>query len=42
VLLRLGTDSWFLDHVAALLRQALEPRSLLELLWHGHPFAPLR
>jgi hypothetical protein len=42
VLLRLGTDGWFLDHVAALLRTALEPRSLLELLWHGHPFAPLR
>ncbi|MDR6117136.1 hypothetical protein QE370_000320 [Aeromicrobium sp. SORGH_AS981] len=42
VLLRLGADGWFLDHVAALLRRALEPRSLLELLWHGRPFAPLR
>ncbi|WP_370186758.1 DUF4244 domain-containing protein [Aeromicrobium sp.] len=42
VLLRLGADDWFLDHVAALLRRALEPRSLLELLWRGHPFAPLR
>ncbi|MCX6408499.1 MAG: DUF4244 domain-containing protein [Propionibacteriales bacterium] len=42
VVLRLGTDGWFLDHVSALLRQALEPRSLLELLWHGRPFVPLR
>lgn len=42
VLLHLGTDGWFLDRVVEVLQQALDPRTLPELLRHGRPFTPLR
>lgn len=41
VLVRLGADDWFLDHLREVFVRALDPVGLVELLRRGRPWTPL-
>jgi hypothetical protein len=42
VLVRLGTDGWFLDELRELFQRALDPVALVEHLRRERPWSPLR